>query len=111
MSPACPIFFWSSPDRSHFTRCWLRCSLSLPNGRSDGIVRVTSSGSMLPLEVTRTIPSERPIGKDKEHRSQHRVKWDLSGEDQKKIGHAGDMNATVKLVSYGEYCGIGSPGT
>ena len=64
---------------------------------------------LLPLEITRTIPPDRPLGKKLETRSQHRVNWALSGEDQKKIDHAGDMMATFQLISYDEYCGVGKP--
>jgi len=39
------------------------------------------------------------------------VNWTLSGEDKKKIEHAGDMMAMFQLVGYDEYCGVGKPAT
>jgi len=64
---------------------------------------------LLPLEITRTIPPDLPLGKKLETRSQHRVNWILAGEDQKKIGHAGDMMAKFQLISYDEYRGGAKP--
>jgi hypothetical protein len=58
---------------------------------------------LLPLEITRTIPPDLPLGKKLETRSQHRVNWALSREDQKKIDQAGNMMAQFQLVSYDEY--------
>jgi hypothetical protein len=56
--------------------------------------------NLVPLEVTRTI-TER--GKTREHKSQHRFNWTLSGEDRKKIERAGDLMATYQIVSYDDY--------
>jgi len=82
---------------------------NLPAGARLALNQALADRGLLPLEITRTVPSERPFGKPKEHRTQHRVNWTLSGEDQKKIEHAGDMIAKFQLVSYDEYCGVGKP--
>lgn len=60
---------------------------------------------LLPLEITRTEWNKKKL----ETRSQHRVNWTLSGEDQKKTEHAGDMMAKFQLVSYDEYRGAAKP--
>lgn len=56
---------------------------------------------LLPLEVTRTVP----VGKKaRVLRSEHRFNWKLSGEDEKRIGRAGDAMAQFEVVSYQRYC-------
>jgi hypothetical protein len=83
---------------------------NLPAGARLALNEALADRGLLPLEITRTIPSDRPlVGKPLEHRSQHRVNWTLSGEDRKKIEHAGDMMANFQLVSYDDYCAEGKP--
>jgi len=82
---------------------------NLPSGARLALNQALAERGLFPLEITRTIPSELPFGKTKEYRSQHRVNWTLSGEDKKKIEHAGDMMAMFQLISYDDYCGVGKP--
>ncbi len=82
---------------------------NLPAGPRLALNQALAERDLLPLEITRTIPSDRPFGKAREHRMQHRVNWALCGDDQKKIDRSGNLMATFPLVSYDEYCGIGKP--
>ena len=60
---------------------------------------------LLPLEVTRTIISSGTFGREKklEVKTRHLVNWTLSGEDRKRIEHAGDCLARFHAVSFNEY--------
>lgn len=80
---------------------------NLPPGARLVLNQALAERELLPFEITRTIPAGGPLGRKKlDIRSEHRVNWALSGEDQKKIEHAADMMATFQLVSYHEYCGV-----
>jgi hypothetical protein len=82
---------------------------SLPAAPRLAVNEALAERDLLPLDITRTIPSDLPFGKPREHRMQHRVNWALCGDDQNKIDHVGNIMATFPLVSYDEYCGIGKP--
>jgi hypothetical protein len=60
---------------------------------------------LLPLEVTRTIVSSGTFGREKtlEVKTRHLVNWTLSGEDRKRIEHAGDCLARFQDVSFDQY--------
>jgi hypothetical protein len=60
---------------------------------------------LLPLEVTRTIVSSGTFGREKklEVKTRHLVNWTLSGEDRKRIEHAGDCLARFQAVSFDEF--------
>ena len=58
---------------------------------------------LIPLEITRTIPSSLPLGSKLVVRTRHLVNWSLSGEDRKKIDRAGTCNAEFPSVSFEEY--------
>ena len=60
---------------------------------------------LLPLEVTRTIISSGTFGRDKklEFKTRHLVNWTLSGEDRKRVEHAGDCLARFEAVTFDEY--------
>ena len=72
----------------------------LPAGARLALNQTLAERELLPLEVTRTIPWS-PW--KQELRSQHRVNWTLSGEDQKRIERAADMMARFQEVSYNDY--------
>lgn len=76
---------------------------NLPPGARLALNQALAVRELLPLDITRTIPASGPLGKKQELRSEHRVNWSLSGEDQKKIAKAGDMLATFQEVSYVDY--------
>jgi len=76
---------------------------NLPAAARLAVNQALAERDLLPLEITRT------IGKRNEARSQHRVNWALSREDEKKIEHAGDMIAKFQLVSYDEYRAVEVP--
>jgi hypothetical protein len=73
---------------------------NLPAGGRLALNNELGQRELLPLEITRTIP-ERKHGKVV--RSEHRVNWTLSGEDQKRIQRAGDCMAQFEVVSFNEY--------
>jgi hypothetical protein len=60
---------------------------------------------LLPLEVTRTIVTSGTFGREKklEVKTRHLVNWTLSGEDRKRLEHAGDCLARYQAVSFDEY--------
>ena len=69
---------------------------------------------LIPKEVHRVIHETSLVRaglvpKKIEVRSQHLVVWALSQEDLKRIDRAGDLLANSKLVSFEEFCGIGTP--
>ena len=78
---------------------------NLPAGARLALNQALAERELLPLEITRvTYSGPGPLGRKLELKSQHRVNWTLSGEDQKKIERAADMMAMYKVVSYTEYC-------
>ena len=76
---------------------------NLPPGARLALNQALAERELLPLEITRTIPAERPLGKKLDLRSEHRLNWALAGQDHKKIEHAGDMMAKFQAISYDEY--------
>ena len=77
---------------------------NLPPGARLAVNQAMAERELLPFQITRTIPAAG-LTKKLDLRSEHRVNWALSGEDQKKIEHAADMMATFQSVSYDEYRG------
>lgn len=75
---------------------------NLPPGARLALNQALAERELLPLEITRTSYSGA-LGRKLELKSQHRVNWTLSGEDQKKIERASDMMATFTEVSYNDY--------
>jgi len=60
---------------------------------------------LMPLEVTRTVVASGTFGREKklEVKTRHLVNWTLSGEDRKRIEHAGDCLARFKAITFDEY--------
>jgi hypothetical protein len=77
---------------------------NLPPGARLALNQAMAERGLLPFQITRTIPASG-LTKKLDLRSEHRVNWALSGEDQKKVEHAADMMATFQAVSYDEYRG------
>jgi len=75
----------------------------LPSGARLVLNQELAQRELLPLDITLVLPPDRPFGKKQEYRSEHRVNWSLSGEDQKKIAKAGDMMATFEEIAYDDY--------
>lgn len=75
---------------------------NLPPGARLALNKALAEGDLLPLEITRTTGGTL-LEKKLELRSQHRVNWTLSGEDERQIERASDMMATFENVSYSDY--------
>jgi hypothetical protein len=82
---------------------------NLPPGARLVLNEELAQRELLPLDITRITPPAGPFGKKLELRSEHRVNWSLSGEDQKKIAKAGDMMATFQEIAYNQYCDAPPP--
>jgi len=76
---------------------------NLPPGARLALNKELAERDLLPLEITKVISPTTPLGKKLELKSQHRVNWALSGEDRKRIEHAGDMLATFQTVGFDAY--------
>ena len=75
---------------------------NLPPGARLALNKALAEGDLLPLEITRTTGGTL-LEKKLELRSEHRVNWKLSVEDERRIERASDMIATFEVVSYSDY--------
>jgi len=78
---------------------------NLPPAARMALNQSLESSGVLPLEVTRTIVASGTFGREKklEVKTRHLVNWTLSGEDRKRVEHAGDCLAKFTAVSFDEY--------
>jgi hypothetical protein len=78
---------------------------NLPPGARMALNKALAEQGLLPLEVTRTITSSGTFGREKkvEVKTRHLVNWTLSGEDRKRVEHAGDCLVRFQAVSFDEY--------
>jgi hypothetical protein len=78
---------------------------NLPPGARLALNQALADQGLLPLEVTRTIITSGTFGRERklEARTRHLVNWTLSGEDRKRIEHAGDCLVTFQEVSFDQY--------
>jgi hypothetical protein len=76
---------------------------NLPPGARLALNQALADRELVPLEITRTIPAAGPFGKKLEVRSEHRLNWKISGEDEKRIERASTMMATLEVISFDEY--------
>lgn len=78
---------------------------NLPPGARLALNQALADQGLLPLEVTRTITSYGTFGRAKklEVKTRHLVNWTLSGEDRKRLEHAGDCLVNFQDVSFDQY--------
>jgi hypothetical protein len=78
---------------------------NLPPGARLALNQALADQGLLPLEVTRTIVSPRAFGREKklEIKTRHLVNWTLSGEDRKRVEHAGDCLVNFQDVTFDQY--------
>lgn len=76
---------------------------NLPPGARLELNQALAERGLMPLQVTRTIPPNSPLGKKVESTSRHLVNWSLSGEDRRRIDEVGTWMASFTSVSYDEY--------
>jgi hypothetical protein len=78
---------------------------NLPPGARMALNKAMADQGLLPLEVTRTIVSSGSFGREKkvEVKTRHLVNWTLSGEDRKRVEHAGDCLVQFRPVTFDEY--------
>jgi hypothetical protein len=91
----------------HFADWYARLNATragnLPPGARLELNQALAERSLLPLEVTRTIPATSPLGKKVVTTSRHLVNWSLSGEDRRRIDDVGTWMASFASVSFDEY--------